>query len=65
MKEKKCPACEKGILVPADDIVTEIEGLLFVESGERCNNCREEFLLEEVGQRTIQIAKKLGVWGET
>ncbi len=65
MKEKICPTCEKGILLPADDIVSEIEGLLFVEKGERCNNCGEEFIPEEIGQRTINIAKKLGVWGES
>lgn len=64
MKEKICPKCEKGILFPAEDIVSEVEGFVFVEKGERCDNCGEEFISEEEGQRTIRVAKKLGIWGE-
>ncbi|MDI6655177.1 MAG: hypothetical protein ABH874_00260 [Methanobacteriota archaeon] len=64
MKEKKCPACEKGKLVPVDDIVSEIEGYVFVEKGERCTHCGEEFINEKEGQKMINLAKKLGVWGE-
>ena len=62
-KNKKCPVCEKGILILVDDILSEIEGLIFVENGERCNNCNEEFINEEIGQKTIELAKRLNVWG--
>ena len=62
-KTKMCPVCEKGVLVPADDILSEIEGLVFVEKGERCDNCKEEFIPEESGQKTIELAKRLNVWG--
>ena len=51
------------MLIQVDDIVSEIEGMIFVEKGERCNNCREEFIPEEIGQRTIELAKRLGIWG--
>ncbi|MBI5226997.1 hypothetical protein HY988_00280 [Candidatus Micrarchaeota archaeon] len=62
-KTKKCPVCEKGILIAADDILSELEGLIFVEKGERCNSCGEEFIPEETGQKTIGIARRLNVWG--
>ena len=61
---KKCPVCEKGELVEVDDIVSEIEGHFFIEKGIRCNKCGEEFIPEKVSQRTIEIAKRLGIWGE-
>ena len=54
---KKCPVCEKGMLVPAEDIVSEIEGMIFIERGERCTHCNEEFIPEETGKKTIEIAK--------
>lgn len=60
---RKCPVCEKGELVKANDVVSEIEGHYFVESGERCSSCGEEFVNEKGGQRTIDIARKLGIWG--
>ena len=47
----------------ATDIVSEIEGHFFVESGERCTSCGEEFVNEKEGQKTINIARKLGLWG--
>lgn len=31
MKEKICPVCEKVKLIPADDIVSEVDGYVFVE----------------------------------
>ncbi|MCG2827531.1 MAG: hypothetical protein L6265_13155 [Thermoplasmatales archaeon] len=63
-KEKICPKCEKGKLVKADDIISEIEGYIFVEKGERCNHCGEEFIPEHEGKKMIEIAKRLGLWGE-
>ena len=63
-KEKTCPKCGKGKLVKADDIVSEIEGYIFMEKGERCNNCGEEFIPEHEGKKMIEIAKRLGLWGE-
>jgi len=64
MRKKICPVCEKGHLVPVNDIVSEIEGYVFVERGERCSNCGEEFPYEEESQRVIEAARKLGVWPE-
>jgi len=59
-----CPACGRGELVPADDIVSEIEGYTFVERGRRCTVCGEEFISEEESQRLIKVARRLGIWGE-
>lgn len=64
MKRKLCPVCEKGELLPATDIVSEIEGHFFIEKGERCNSCDEEFLSEKESQKTIEIARRLGIWGQ-
>jgi len=61
---RKCPICEKGSFDKVDDIVFEVEGYVFILRGERCNNCKEEFPLEEETQRAINSAKKLGVWPE-
>jgi ribosomal protein S27AE len=63
-KEKICPICEQGKLIPVEDIISEIEGYVFVEKGERCTNCGEEFISEKEGQKMIGIARKLGIWGE-
>ena len=62
MKRKICPICEKAELSEVRDIVSNIEGYIFIENGERCNRCGEEFISEEVGQKTIEIAKKMGIW---
>ena len=62
MTNKKCPACEKEELIEVDNIVSEIDGYVFIEKGERCTNCGEEFVHEKDAQRTIDVAKKLGVW---
>ena len=61
---KTCPVCRKGHLVPVTDILSEIGGYIFVERGERCDNCGEEFPYEEESQRTIETARRLGVWPE-
>lgn len=60
---RRCPVCEKGELVPVDDIVSELEGYTFVERGRRCTLCGEEFIPEEEAQRTIKVARRLGIWG--
>lgn len=60
----KCPICGKGTLVRVDDIVSEIEGLAFVERGHRCSVCGEEFIDQSDAQRTIKVARRLGLWGE-
>jgi hypothetical protein len=60
----KCPKCGKGELLAVDDILSDIEGLTFVERGHRCNACSEEFIDEDESNRTIKVARRLGVWGE-
>lgn len=60
----RCPACGKGWLIPVDDIVSELAGYTFVERGRRCAACGEEFIPEEEAQRTIRVARRLGIWGE-
>ena len=65
MAERKvCPSCEKGNLVPVNDIISEFGGYVFVEKGERCIACGEEFPYEEESQKTIEAARRLGVWPE-
>ena len=61
---KKCPICGKGNLEHVEDITLEIEGYIFIVKGERCNRCNEEFPYEEETQKTVTIARKLGVWSE-
>jgi len=61
---RKCLMCEKGELLKVEDITLEIEGYVFIVKGERCSNCNEEFPYEEETQKTIIIARKLGVWPE-
>ena len=60
----RCPVCGRGVLVPADDIVSELEGYAFVERGGRCAVCGEEFLPEEESERLVRVARRLGIWGE-
>lgn len=50
--------------MPADDVVSEIDGYTFVERGRRCTKCGEEFISEEESQRMIKVARRLGLWGE-
>ena len=59
-----CPKCEKNNLVEVEDIISEIEGHFFVVKGKRCLSCGEEFISEKEGQKMIQIARNLGIWGE-
>ncbi len=61
---KKCPVCNVGNLQEVDDIISEIEGHFFIEKGTRCNKCNEEFISEKQSQKTIEIARRLGIWGE-
>jgi hypothetical protein len=61
---KKCPVCEKGNLVEVEDIVSEIGGHFFVVTGKRCASCNEEFINKKEGQKRIEIARNLGIWGE-
>ena len=63
-ERKACPVCRKGNLVPVKDIVSEFGGYVFVEKGERCTACGEEFPYEEESQKTIEAARQLGVWPE-
>lgn len=63
-RRRRCPVCGKGELVPADDIVSEIDGYTFVERGRRCTSCGEEFIPEEESQRMLKVARRLGLWGE-
>ena len=64
MKQIKCPVCKKGKLVPVEDIVSEVEGYFFIEKGDRCTSCGEEFIPEEEGQRMIKIARRIKIWGK-
>ena len=61
-KASICPICEKGKLIEVDNIVSEMDGYVFIEKGQRCTECNEEFIHEKDAQRTIEVAKKLGVW---
>jgi hypothetical protein len=61
---KNCLICGKGELVEVEDIISEIEGHFFIEKGKRCSNCGEEFISEKTSQNTIEIARRLGLWGE-
>lgn len=61
-KKKICGVCGRGELAEADNIVSEIEGYVFVEKGWRCTKCGEEFVNERDAQRTIEIARRLGIW---
>ena len=61
---RRCLICGKGNLIKVNDIILEIEGYIFIVKGERCSNCNEEFPYEEETQKTISIARKLGVWPE-
>lgn len=60
----KCPSCEKGELIQTEDIVSDIECHFFVVRGRRCSSCGEEFVNEKEGQKMIEIAKRMGIWGE-
>ncbi len=61
---KNCNICGKGELSKVDDIVIEIDSYIFVVKGERCSSCGEEIPFEEETQRTIKVARRLGIWPE-
>mgnify|MGYP001559414290 FL=1 len=61
---RKCPMCERGELVKAEDIIFNIDSYIFILKGERCSKCNEEFPYGEETQKTIEVARKLGVWPE-
>jgi len=61
---KTCKICERGNLVKVEDMTLEIEGYIFIVKGERCTHCHEEFPYEEETQKTITVARRLGVWPE-
>ena len=61
---KKCLICEKGGLFAVEDIILDIDGYVFVVKGERCDFCKEEIPYQEETQRTIIVARKLGIWPE-
>ena len=63
-RRKACPSCGRSELVPVNDIISEFGGYVFVEKGERCTACGEEFPYEEESQKTIEAARRLGVWPE-
>ncbi|MBI4895916.1 MAG: hypothetical protein HY831_05480 [Candidatus Aenigmarchaeota archaeon] len=56
--------CEKGEMIEVDNIISEIDGYVFIEKGVRCSSCGEEFINEKDAQKTIENAKKLGIWPE-
>lgn len=58
---KICPVCE-GSLIEVDNIISELDSYVFVEKGQRCIKCGEEFIHEKDSQHTIETAKKLGIW---
>ncbi len=62
--KRACLICEKGKLEDVEDITLEIDGYVFITKGHRCSECKEEFPLEKETEKTINIAKKLGVWPE-
>lgn len=64
MGEIVCPVCERGKLAKVEDIISEVEGYVFVEKGERCTHCGEEFVPEKEGQKMIQTARRMGIWGQ-
>ena len=61
---KNCPSCQKGILLAVDDIIMDMDSYLFVVKGKRCTSCGEEIIEEQDGQKVVDAAKKIGVWGQ-
>lgn len=61
---RTCLVCEKGNLEKVEDITLEVSGYVFIVRGERCTSCQEEFPYQEETERTITVARKLGVWPE-
>ena len=61
---KHCVQCGSDDLIDVDDIISEINGAHFVQKGRRCIHCGEEYIDEYESQRMINIAKRMGIWGE-
>lgn len=61
---RKCPICGKGNFVEVNDVIFEIEGYIFILKGHRCDACSEEVPYEQETQKTITIARRLGIWPE-
>ncbi len=61
---KKCAKCQKPTLTQADDIINDVGGYLIIIKGTRCSSCGEEYFDEEEGQKMINLAKRLKVWGQ-
>ena len=61
---RKCPVCEKENFVKVDDIALDVEGYVIILKGERCNECGEEFPYEHESQKSIEIARRAGIWPE-
>ena len=61
---KECKACEKGTLERVNNIILEISGYVFIVSGESCMSCKEEFPYQKETDRTITVARQLGIWPE-
>lgn len=61
---KNCPNCNKQTVIDVDDIANEMDGYFFILKGKRCTACGEEYLNEQDGQKMIQAAKRLNIWGE-
>jgi hypothetical protein len=59
----KCQECREGVLAPVDDILSEFGGIAFVESGRRCSVCHREFIDQSDADRTVKVARRLGIWG--
>ena len=62
--KRTCKICEKGNLEEVRDIILNIENYNFVVSGHRCNECKEEFPLNEETEKVINVSKKLGIWSK-
>ncbi|MAF34857.1 hypothetical protein CMO91_03350 [Candidatus Woesearchaeota archaeon] len=58
----KCHKCSGELI--EDDLTAEMDGYIFVIKGKKCISCGEEIIGEKEGQRMVQAAKKLGVWGQ-
>ena len=61
---RTCPICDKENFENVEDIKLEVEGYIFILKGDRCTSCKEEFPDEEETERSITVARRLGVWSE-
>ena len=61
---KTCIQCKKETLIEVEDIVNELDGYFILVKGIRCTSCGEEYIDEKEGQKMLQLAKRLNVWGK-